>query len=214
MERTLPSQISGIYAIHNHITGKTYYGSGIDVANRKASHFWQMRSQRHKNHLLQADFDEYGADSFEFELVEKIDEQDLRTVEQRYIDQTDPSSLYNLAKATGAPPATEATRAKMRASHTGKKHSPETVAKLAARPAETNGGWIGFYHTPAGTYPSAYQAADGVGNINFTTIKRWCRNPDKPFCVMAYRKSSYLQSCGESVIGKSPRDLGFSFDPA
>lgn len=213
----MPSPISGVYAIHNHITGKTYYGSGKDVSNRKASHFWQMRSQRHKNHLLQADFDQYGAESFEFELIQAVANQDLRKVEQRYIDKTDPSSRYNLAKKAtgGGPPKTVETRRKLSKSHTGKRHSAATIAKLKARPAETCGNFIGYYRTPAGIFPSAYQAEEGMGGVlNFTTIKRWCRNPDKPFCVMAYRKSSYLQSFSESVIGKTPRVLGFSFDPA
>lgn len=51
------------------------------------------------------------------------------------------------------------------------------------------------------------------GVLNFTTIRRWCRNPDKPLCIRGYRRSSYRRSLGESVIWKTPRDLGFIFDP-
>lgn len=213
----MPSpKLSGVYSLTNTKTGNRYVGRAADLKGRKAWHFSALRKGRHTNPHIQADFNQHGQDSFEFKILQLIGSDDARIeTEQTFINS--PDFGYNMVRTArgGAPPATEATRAKMRASHTGKKHSPETVAKLAARPAETNGGFIGIYHTPAGAYPSAYQAEEGMGGVlNFTTIKRWCRNPDKPFCVMAYRKSAYLRSLSESVVGRTPRSLGFSFDPA
>lgn len=213
----MPSPISGVYAIHNHITGKTYYGSGKDVSNRKASHFWQMRSQRHKNHLLQADFDQYGAASFEFELIQAVANQDLRKVEQRYIDKTDPSSRYNLAKKAtgGGPPKTAETRRKLSKSHTGKRHSNETIEKIRNRPPEQNGAFSGYFITPNGSFASAPLAASAMGDVlHFVTIRRWCQKPNTKFTIHSYKRCAYLQAMGKGVIGRTPRDLGFSFHPA
>lgn len=210
----MPSSIPSVYAITNTVTKRAYVGSGKDVMNRKASHLWAMKANRHKNQLIQSDYDLHGADSFSFELLYRTDGH-RKAIEQSLIDSGD--FAYNLAKKAtgGGPPKTAETRRKLSKSHTGKRHSAATIAKLKARPAEICGNFIGYYHTPAGTYPSAYQAEDGMGGVlNFTTIKRWCRNPDKPFCVMAYRKSAYLRSLGESVIGRTPRSLGYGFDPA
>lgn len=172
-----------------------------------------MRANRHKNRLIQADFDEHGAESFEFELLQSTSLSDMRAVEQRHIDGGE--FTYNLApKATGGGAHNENTIARMSAAHRDRKHTPETIVKLKARPAERNGGFIGYFHVPAGTYPSAYQAEEAMGGVlNFTTIRRWCRNPDKPFTIHSYKRSAYLKSFGPSVIGRTPRDLGFSFTP-
>lgn len=206
---------TGVYSLTNNITGKSYVGSAKDLSNRKASHFWQMRSRRHKNWLIQADFDTYGADAFQFDILHCAALPDLRAIEQAYIDSG--AFAYNIAKkaAGGGPPKTKAIRAKMSKAHVGKKHTPESIAKLKARPPETSGSFTGYYHTPTGVYASSYEAEAGMGGVvNFTTIRRWCGNPDKPFCAQAFRKSAYLQSLGESVIGQTPRSLGFNFQHA
>ncbi|MEB2843795.1 GIY-YIG nuclease family protein [Endobacterium cereale] len=209
------AKICGVYAIENTITNRVYYGSAKDVANRKASHFWQLRNNRHKNHLIQADFDAHGADAFEFQLLELTAVADLRTVEQRYIDQTPADIRYNLApKATGGGAQNERTIERMRRAHTGKRHTLESIAKLKARPAETNGSFKGYYRTPEGLFASSYEAADAMGGaLNFTTIRRWCQNPDKKITKQSFRKSAYLQGFGERVIGMTPNELGFNFDP-
>jgi group I intron endonuclease len=207
--------ISGVYELRNTITGNAYVGSGKDVLNRKASHFWQLRSRRHKNRLIQADFDKYGADSFHFELLQHADHADLRLIEQRHIDSG--AFSYNLAPkaAGGGPVKSPDTIAKMRRAHTGKRHSPETIEKIRNRPAEKTGAFIGFFLTPAGRYPSGYQAEQAMGGVvNFTTIRRWCQNPNKVINRKSYGKSRYLQAMGEAVIGRTYLDLGFGFEPA
>jgi group I intron endonuclease len=206
---------SGVYALTNHITGKSYVGSSKDLSNRKASHFWQMRSRRHKNWLIQSDFDAHGAGSFQFDILDYAALSDLRAIEQAYIDSGD--FAYNIATkaAGGGSPVTDAKRRKMSKAHTGKKHTPETIAKLKARPAETSRSFSGYYHTPTGVYASSYQAEDGMnGALNFTTIRRWCANPDKPFSPQSYGRCAYLKALGEGVIGATPKSLGFGFEPA
>lgn len=209
----MATKICGVYSLTNIITGKSYIGSGKNVLNRKASHFWQLRSNRHKNHLLQADFDQHGADSFQFDVLYTAPYAHIRGIEQSLIDSGD--YVYNLArKATGGGAQNERTIERMKAAQMGKTHTAETIEKLRCRPKEVCGSFIGYYHTPSGTFPSSHEAADAMGGVmNYTTIKRWCRNPDKPFSVLALRKTAYLQSLPGDIIGKTPRQIGFSFTP-
>lgn len=204
---------SGVYALSNSITGNAYVGSTQDLSNRRSSHFWQLRNHRHKNHLIQADFDLYGADSFEFTVLHHLPITDARQIEQAHIDSGD--YAYNLApKAAGGGKHTAQSAAKRSKSATGKKHTPETVEKLRNRPAETNGAFSGYFLTPAGRHASSYDAAEAMGNaVNFTTVRRWCKNPQKAVCVLSYRKSAYLQLLGDSVIGRTFGELGFGFEP-
>lgn len=207
-------KICGVYALINTVTGKSYVGSGKDLANRKAHHFCQMRHNRHKNHLIQADHDRYGAESFRFSTLVLAPRATAKAIEQSYIDCGDYG--YNLApKATGGGAQNEHTIERMRLAHTGKRHSLESIAKLKVRPAESSGSFKGYYQTPAGSFASSYEAADAMGGVlNFTTIRRWCQNPEKAITKQSFRKSSYLQTFGEGVIGKRPTDLGFGFCPA
>ena len=205
--------ISGAYAITNTITGNRYVGRGKDVSNRKAWHFCRMRKGLHKNWKLQSDFNQHGQDSFTFEIIETVDSHDKRvSIEQTFIDS--PEFGYNMVRNAngGGPPVTEATRKAMGDAHKGKRHTPETIEKIKNRPVEETGGFIGYYHTPAGVFPSSYAAEEGMGEIlNFTTVRRWYQNPDKVISKQSYGKSAYLKSFGEGVIGKTYRDLGFSF---
>jgi group I intron endonuclease len=210
----LTTKIAGVYALTNTITNRRYVGSTKDLSNRRASHFWQMRANRHKNRLIQADFDQHGADSFRFDVLEYAPCPDLRAIEQAHIDSGD--FAYNLApKAAGGGAQNEQTPARMSRAHTGKRHSAATIAKIKARPAEKSGAFIGYFITPAGRFASSHQAADAMGGVlNFTTIRRWCKNPNKAVCAASYRKSAYLQTMGERVIGCTFAELGFGFEPA
>ena len=56
-----------------------------------------LKGGYHKNASLQADYNRYGRDAFTFEIVEHCKEQELRTLEQHYIDKGD--NLYNIHEA-------------------------------------------------------------------------------------------------------------------
>lgn len=205
--------ISGVYAICNTVTDRAYVGSGKDIHNRRSSHFWQLRNHRHKNHLMQADFDLYGADSFEFTVLDTLPVPAARQIEQAHIDSG--QFAYNLApKAAGGGKHTAQSAKKRSKTATGKKHTAKTIEKLRNRPAETNGAFSGYFITPAGRHASSYQAAEAMGGVlNFTTIRRWCKNPGKPVCAASYRKSAYLRSLGGSAFGRTFGELGFGFEP-
>ena len=81
--------VMGVYKILNTINGKFYIGSSIDVCKRVRKHIGLLRGNRHKNPYLQNDWNVYGEDKFEINIVEIVsDENMLRDREAYYIDTT------------------------------------------------------------------------------------------------------------------------------
>ena len=107
----------------------------------------------------------------------------------------------------------------------GKTHSKETLEKLRisnigrtksqyeidAVSGENSGKFKGYYHTPWGTFPAANQAKAAHSYMSVVTITRWCEYPDND--IVRLGASKYLQEIGLSAIGKTYRELGFSFTP-
>lgn len=60
-----------------------------------------------------------------------------------------------------------------------------------------------------GVFPSSNQAEKANEHLRSNTINTWCKSPDKP--IVRLGKSSYLQSIGLSIIGKTYREIGFYF---
>lgn len=61
---------TGIYQIKNKQTGRIYIGSTNNFKKRKDQHFSELRKGRHVNRKLQTDFNTFGEDAFEFNIVE------------------------------------------------------------------------------------------------------------------------------------------------
>ena len=93
----------GVYQINNTLTGDTYIGSSIHIAQRWTDHRWALKNHRHKNGLLQEAWNIQGAVAFEvftLELVPCVEK--LTEREQHYLDLLKPS--YNGdSKAIRAP---------------------------------------------------------------------------------------------------------------
>ena len=64
---------SGIYKIINKFNGRIYIGSAKRFIERWKSHTSSLRTQKHSNKFLQADFNKCGEDAFVFEVVEVTD---------------------------------------------------------------------------------------------------------------------------------------------
>ena len=88
--------IAGVYAITNEITRGQYIGSSRNIPERFRQHLSLLRRGTHHAKRLQEAWDSAGAPSFQFEVLEHVE--DLRllsSVEQRYLDALRP--IYNSA---------------------------------------------------------------------------------------------------------------------
>ena len=95
------SQPACVYEIINTINKKLYVGQTTRGRMRWKDHLKNLRGGYHENSNLQADFNQYGEDAFEWRIIKEFetkDEQLLITEESRimnlYIDEG--KNLYNV----------------------------------------------------------------------------------------------------------------------
>lgn len=130
---------TGIYLITSPSGGK-YVGSSVDIDRRWKRHLYELTKGTHRNTVLQRAFEKYGK-GLRIEVLELCSRDVLLAREQAHIDSIGFDNLYNLQPVAGGgstpgrvnPPVSEETREKMRAAHTGRKHSEETRRKMSAR---------------------------------------------------------------------------------
>ena len=92
-------KISGVYKITNTITGDFYVGSSNDVKKRWRSHKWPSRWKRYPSNPMYQDMQKYGLENFIFEVLEVVEEDYLKKVEQEFIEALKPT--YNDTRANG-----------------------------------------------------------------------------------------------------------------
>lgn len=132
--------VMGVYVIVRRETGESYIGSSANIGDRFYHHRGNLRRGTHKNHLLQAAWDEHGEDAFQFLIVERVvGVANLRPREQWWLDEGrtfEPGVGYNRSPATHGVGwrYTDEQRARLSAALTGKRKSPEHCAAMAARP--------------------------------------------------------------------------------
>lgn len=74
----------GVYCIYNTITQKKYIGyTSLNFGDRRDSHFASLRNGYHFNKEMQKDYDRFGESSFEFQIVETIDSDDVWLYEDK-----------------------------------------------------------------------------------------------------------------------------------
>lgn len=93
------NKIIGVYKITNTITGDFYIGSSKDVKQRWASHKCQSRLKRYSNNPMYLDFQKYGIDKFELEILAEVEVEQLKEAEQQFIEILKPT--YNNRNADG-----------------------------------------------------------------------------------------------------------------
>ena len=91
--------ISGIYKITNTITGDFYIGSSKNVKRRWASHKCKSSWNNCPNNPMYLDFQKYGVDKFEFQILAEIEIDYLKEMEQQFIETLQPT--YNRCNAKG-----------------------------------------------------------------------------------------------------------------
>lgn len=130
--------LGGIYRI-TCLEGdlKSYIGSTKQrFYQRWNQHRSCLNNKAHSNVHLQSAWNKYGSSSFEFcELESVAFAEDLIGCEQKWIDlyqAFNRNSGFNVMERADRRCLSEETKAKLSASHKGKKRSPEAVAKTAA----------------------------------------------------------------------------------
>lgn len=132
---------SGVYTITNKENGKVYIGSTIDFERRWKEHRDGLQKSTHGNPHLQASWNKYGEATFEFGVLEYLDNLDkLIGAEQFWMDiyREEGRELYNFGLAVYSPMRgrthTEEARRKMGEGNKGRKLPPvseETKRKIS-----------------------------------------------------------------------------------
>lgn len=96
-----------IYRITNKLTQQHYIGQTIDINRRRRTHFSHLINNNHDNPKLQASWNKYGQDNFEFEFwefqISSIEE--LDKLECEYIEKYNGlADGFNLVPGGGKPP--------------------------------------------------------------------------------------------------------------
>jgi len=90
-----------VYQIVNKISGKTYIGETIRGELRWKRHLLDLKRNRHINPKLQADFDKFGKEAFEWSIIKEVDKdkdtlllEEIKTID-RFLREG--KELYNLS---------------------------------------------------------------------------------------------------------------------
>lgn len=120
---------SGIYAITNTLNGHVYIGSAVNISQRWGQHTRHLNKNSHHSDYLQRAWDKYGADCFEFSVLEYCEAEWLLRWEQTFIDNEHPE--YNVSPTAGSSLGVKHTdAAKHNMSLAGKgKHTPSIEAR-------------------------------------------------------------------------------------
>lgn len=136
-----------LYKIRNVVNNKFYVGSTVDSRKRFWAHRKDLRAGKHSSIALQRAWDKYGEDCFKFEIVEQLDSrEELFPAEQRWLDEHfGKDYCYNVAAHADAPMRDASPEMRAHLANTtkawlkrkghprlGVKHTPETLAKIAA----------------------------------------------------------------------------------
>lgn len=119
-----------LYRIINQINGKVYIGQTKNPKKRWQQHQYNSQEKKKKQYIHSA-ISKYGIDNFSYEVMATCKTQeDADITEKQLIKQYDSRNKefgYNLALGGKTTPHSEETKAKISATLTGVKHSPEHI---------------------------------------------------------------------------------------
>lgn len=131
--------ISCIYIIKSTGCGRIYIGSTKNFSKRKSEHLSDLKYGIHSNVFIQRIFDKHGTSNFEFCILERVKEEHLLSVEQKYLDyyfdlfhDNYREKLLNIERVAGKPSMTEEVKAKIRAKAKGRRCTDETRQRMSA----------------------------------------------------------------------------------
>ena len=91
-------KICGIYKITNTVTGDFYIGSSKDVKERWTAHKRQSVWKNCPNNPMYLDMQNYGVDKFEMQIIAEVEPEELKEIEQQFIEKLKPTYNSNNAK--------------------------------------------------------------------------------------------------------------------
>lgn len=115
----------GVYQFLNIVNGWKYVGSSVSVEKRCASHLEELRAGKHINRHLQNAWTKYGAEAFEWSILEECKPDELLEREQSYLP---PERTVAALKTNGF-----YNHCPVAGSWLGVKHSEETKQKMKGR---------------------------------------------------------------------------------
>lgn len=123
---------SAIYGIRHASSGRVYVGSATNLKSRLRVHRNSLRKGTHHSRYLQAAWEKYGPESFEFVVLEVVPEKSkLLERENRWItalQSADPKHGFNMCPTAGSQLGmrhSSSAREKMSVAHAGKKKTTE-----------------------------------------------------------------------------------------
>lgn len=119
----------GIYRIFNIKTNKEYIGSSLNCKYRQLQHFQALKYRRHKNKILQEDYNKYGEESFRYEFIKHLKEDDFLYYEQIYINKSE--NCYNIKKIATRKKITRTTKEKISKTLKGRSMSKDVKEKIS-----------------------------------------------------------------------------------
>ena len=125
--------LGGVYQIVNKINDKRYIGSSINLNRRRSNHFSNLRKDKSVHPHLQAAWNLYGEDAFEFGHILICEEFELLRYEQALLDKWKPEYNSNPVVGSGYKhsPSPEV-RERYSLMFKGKKRPKETGAKISS----------------------------------------------------------------------------------
>ena len=95
----MAEKISAVYKITNTVTCDFYIGSSKDVKRRWAEHKCQSTWKNNPNKQLYKDMRKYGLGNFDFQILAEVEIEQLKKMEQQFIELLKPT--YNNINAKG-----------------------------------------------------------------------------------------------------------------
>lgn len=125
---------SGIYTITNTANGKRYVGSSHNARQRWWQHTSSLDLGKHHSRYLQRAWNKYGAESFCFDVLEYVPENQLIEREQYWIDTlraANPRYGYNISPTAGRTAGVKASDETRRKQSETRKGKPPSARQLA-----------------------------------------------------------------------------------
>lgn len=124
-------KICGIYSIKNTFNNNIYIGQSINIYKRWQEHKRQLLKNEHKNKILQKDYDNFGLDYFEFNIVEITEKCNLNDREVHWINKFNSfKNGYNMTEGGDINPMTY-----------------EPIRESVINKIKGNKNWLGKHHT-------------------------------------------------------------------